>query len=203
MFSHGIAIDKLAGRTQQRLKIRFARLVVYVISSAIVSLRIKMKHSAGYPRGHAEMRAVIQRVSRASVVMNGETVGGIEGGLLVLLGVGQMDTPEDAIQLARKTAHLRIFDDLDGKMNRSVLDVHGKLLVISQFTLYADCRKGRRPSFVDAARPEMAKPLYEAYIAEVRRQGVPVETGMFQTVMDVALVNHGPVTIILDSQQLS
>jgi D-aminoacyl-tRNA deacylase len=148
------------------------------------------------------MRAVIQRVSRASVVLHGETVGGIEDGLLVLLGVGQMDTPEDAIQLARKTAHLRIFDDLDGKMNRSVLDVRGKILVISQFTLYADCRKGRRPSFVDAARPEMAKPLYEAFIAEVRRQGVPVETGMFQTVMDVALVNHGPVTIILDSQQL-
>jgi D-tyrosyl-tRNA(Tyr) deacylase len=149
------------------------------------------------------MRAVIQRVSCASVVMNGETVGGIEGGLLVLLGVGQMDTPEDAIQLARKTAHLRIFDDLDGKMNRSVLDVHGKMLIISQFTLYADCRKGRRPSFVEAARPEMAKPLYEAFLAEVRRQGVPVETGTFQTVMDVALVNHGPVTIILDSQQLS
>jgi D-tyrosyl-tRNA(Tyr) deacylase len=148
------------------------------------------------------MRAVIQRVSRASVVLHGETVGGIEDGLLVLLGVGQMDTPEDAIQLARKTAHLRIFDDLDGKMNRSVLDVRGKILVISQFTLYADCRKGRRPSFVDAARPEMAKPLYEAFVAEVRRQGVPVETGMFQTVMDVALVNHGPVTIILDSQQL-
>jgi D-tyrosyl-tRNA(Tyr) deacylase len=135
--------------------------------------------------------------------MYGETVGGIEGGLLVLLGVGQMDTPEDAIQLARKTAHLRIFDDLDGKMNRSVLDVHGKMLIISQFTLYADCRKGRRPSFVEAARPEMAKPLYEAFLAEVRRQGVPVETGTFQTVMDVALVNHGPVTIILDSQQLS
>jgi D-aminoacyl-tRNA deacylase len=149
------------------------------------------------------MRAVIQRVSRASVVMNGEAVGGIDGGLLVLLGVGQMDTPEDAIQLARKTAHLRIFDDPDGKMNRSVLEVHGQMLVISQFTLYADCRKGRRPSFVDAARPEMAKPLYEAFLAEVRRQGVPVATGTFQTVMDVALVNHGPVTIILDSQQLS
>jgi D-aminoacyl-tRNA deacylase len=161
-----------------------------------------MRHPAGYPRGRGEMRAVIQRVSRASVVLHGETVGGIEDGLLVLLGVGQMDTPEDAIQLARKTVHLRIFDDLDGKMNRSVLDVRGKILVISQFTLYADCRKGRRPSFVDAARPEMAKPLYEAFIAEVRRQGVPVETGMFQTVMDVALVNHGPVTIILDSQQL-
>jgi D-aminoacyl-tRNA deacylase len=149
------------------------------------------------------MRAVIQRVSQASVVVNGETVGVIDHGLLVLLGVWQMDTPEDAIQLARKTAHLRIFEDADGKMNRSVLEVQGKMLVISQFTLYADCRRGRRPSFVDAAGPEMAKPLYEAFLAEVRRQGVPAEAGAFQTLMDVALVNHGPVTIILDSQQLS
>jgi D-tyrosyl-tRNA(Tyr) deacylase len=135
--------------------------------------------------------------------VNGETVGGIDHGLVVLLGVWQMDTPEDAIQLARKSAHLRIFDDAEGKLNRSVLEIHGKMLVISQFTLYADCRRGRRPSFVDAARPEMAKPLYEAFVAEVRRQGVPVETGEFQTLMDVALVNRGPVTIILDSQQLS
>ena len=147
------------------------------------------------------MRAVIQRVSRASVAVNGETAGGIDHGLLVFLGVWQMDTPEDAIQLARKTAHLRIFDDADGKLNRSVLEVRGQMLVISQFTLYGDCRKGRRPSFVEAARPEMAKPLYEAFVAEARRQGVPVETGAFQTLMDVALINRGPVTIILDSQQ--
>ena len=149
------------------------------------------------------MRAVIQRVARASVAVHGETVGAIDHGLLVLLGVGQMDTPEDAIQLARKTVHLRIFDDADGKLNRSVLEIRGQMLVISQFTLYADCRKGRRPSFVEAARPEVAKPLYEAFIAEVRRQGVPVEIGAFQTLMDVALVNRGPVTIILDSQELS
>jgi D-aminoacyl-tRNA deacylase len=149
------------------------------------------------------MRAVIQRVSQASVTVNGEMVAAIDQGLLVLLGVWQMDTPEDAIQLARKTAHLRIFDDADGKLNRSVLEVRGKLLVVSQFTLYADCRKGRRPSFVDAARPEMAKALYEAFVAEIRRQGVPVQTGEFQALMDVALVNRGPVTIILDSQQLS
>ena len=148
------------------------------------------------------MRAVIQRVARASVAVHGETVGAIDHGLLVLLGVGQMDTPEDAIQLARKTVHLRIFDDADGKLNRSVLEVRGQMLVVSQFTLYADCRKGRRPSFVEAARPEMAKPLYEAFVAEVRRQGVPVEIGAFQTLMDVALVNRGPVTIILDSQEL-
>jgi D-tyrosyl-tRNA(Tyr) deacylase len=146
------------------------------------------------------MRAVIQRVARASVVVHGETVGAIDHGLLVLLGVGQMDTPEDAIQLARKAVHLRIFDDTDGKLNRSVLETRGQMLVISQFTLYADCRKGRRPSFVEAARPEMAKPLYEVFVAEARRQGVPVEIGAFQTLMDVALVNRGPVTIILDSQ---
>jgi D-tyrosyl-tRNA(Tyr) deacylase len=148
------------------------------------------------------MRAVIQRVSQASVSIHGETLSAIADGLLVLVGVWEMDTPEDAIQLARKTVHLRIFDDADGKLNRSILEVHGKMLVISQFTLYADCRKGRRPSFVDAARPEIAKPLYEAFVGEVRRQGVPVETGEFQTLMDVALVNRGPVTIILDSQQL-
>jgi D-aminoacyl-tRNA deacylase len=154
-------------------------------------------------RSQVEMRVVIQRVSQASVSTNGETIGAIDHGLLVLLGVWQMDTPEDAIQLARKTAHLRIFDDAEGKLNRSILEVQGHMLVISQFTLYADCRKGRRPSFVDAARPEIAKPLYEAFVGEVRRQGVPVETGEFQTLMDVALVNRGPVTIILDSQPLA
>jgi D-aminoacyl-tRNA deacylase len=148
------------------------------------------------------MRAVVQRVARASVAVDGETVGAIDHGLLVLLGVGQMDTPEDAVQLARKAAHLRIFDDADGKLNRSVLEVRGQMLVISQFTLYADCRKGRRPSFVEAARPESAKLLYEVFVAEARRQGVPVQTGEFQTLMDVALVNRGPVTLILDSQQL-
>jgi len=110
------------------------------------------------------MRAVIQRVARASVAVHGETVGAIDHGLLVLLGVGQMDTPEDAIQLARKTAHLRIFDDADGKLNRSVLEVRGQMMVVSQFTLYADCRKGRRPSFGEAGRPEMDKTLYEAFV---------------------------------------
>ncbi len=149
------------------------------------------------------MRAVIQRVSQASASVNGATVGAIDHGLLVLLGVWQLDTPEDAIQLARKTAHLRIFDDAEGKLNRSILEVRGEMLVISQFTLYADCRKGRRPSFVDAARPEIAKPLYEAFVGEARRQGVRVEKGEFQTLMDVALVNRGPVTIILDTQQLA
>jgi D-aminoacyl-tRNA deacylase len=148
------------------------------------------------------MRAVIQRVTQASVLVQGATVGAIDHGLLVLVGVGQLDTPEDAVQLARKIVHLRIFDDADGKLNRSVVEVRGQIMVVSQFTLYADCRKGRRPSFVEAARPEMAKNLYEAFVAEVRRQGVPVEIGAFQTLMDVALVNHGPVTVILDSQEL-
>lgn len=148
------------------------------------------------------MRAVIQRVSQASVSINGEPVASIGPGLLVLLGVWQMDTPEDAVQLARKIVHLRIFDDAEGKLNRSLVETRGHMLVVSQFTLYADCRKGRRPSFVEAARPEVAKTLYEAFAAEVRHQGVAVQLGEFQTAMDVALVNRGPVTIILDSQHL-
>jgi D-tyrosyl-tRNA(Tyr) deacylase len=149
------------------------------------------------------MRAVIQRVSRAAVSVNGQCLAAIEHGCVVLLGVWHMDTTEDATQLARKIAHLRIFDDAAGKLNQSILEVHGTMLVISQFTLYADCRKGRRPSFVDAAPPEVARPLYEVFVAEVRRQGVTVTTGEFQALMDVELVNRGPVTIILDSQQLS
>lgn len=148
------------------------------------------------------MRAVIQRVSQAAVSVNGQQKCAIAGGLLVLLGVWQMDTPEDATHLARKVVHLRIFDDSEGKLNRSLLEAQGEMLVVSQFTLYADCRRGRRPSFIDAARPELAAPLYEAFVAEVRRQGVLVETGEFQSLMDVTLVNHGPVTLILDSQQL-
>jgi D-aminoacyl-tRNA deacylase len=149
------------------------------------------------------MRAVVQRVSRAAVSVNGQRMADIEHGLVVLLGVWHMDTTEDATQLARKIVHLRIFDDAEGKLNRSILEVRGSMLVISQFTLYADSRKGRRPSFVDAARPEAAKPLYEVFVAEARRHGVPVMTGEFQALMDVELVNRGPVTIILDSQQLS
>ena len=148
------------------------------------------------------MRVVIQRVSEASVAVNGERVATMAQGLLVLLGVWQMDTPEDAVQLARKIVHLRIFEDAEGKLNRSLLETRGHMLVVSQFTLYADYRKGRRPSFVEAARPDVAKMLYEAFVAEVRHQGVPVQMGEFQTVMDVALVNRGPVTIIMDSQQL-
>ena len=148
------------------------------------------------------MRAVIQRVARASVSANGHTLATIGPGLVVLLGVWQMDTPEDATHLASKIAHLRIFDDAEGKLNRSLVEVRGDMLVVSQFTLYADCRKGRRPSFVEAARPELAKPLYEIFASEVRRIGVPVQTGEFQALMELELLNQGPVTLVLDTQQM-
>lgn len=147
------------------------------------------------------MRVVLQRVAQASVSVHDQKRAAIGPGLLVLLGVGQMDTPEDAVHLANKIAHLRIFDDAEGKLNRSLLEIHGEMLVVSQFTLYADSRKGRRPSFIEAARPEMAAALYEAFVAQVRRTGVSVQTGEFQTIMDVALINQGPVTILLDSQE--
>ena len=148
------------------------------------------------------MRAVIQRVSRARVTVAGEVTGEIGRGLLVLLGVAQTDTQDDAVTLAAKTVGLRIFEDPDGKMNLSVGEIGGGLLVVSQFTLLGDCRKGRRPSFIEAARPEVAEPLYRAFCAECQGQGIPVETGRFQQHMDVELVNDGPVTLLLDSQRL-
>lgn len=147
------------------------------------------------------MRAVVQRVSRASVTVAGEVVGRIEKGLLVLLGVAEGDTQGDVIYLASKIVGLRIFEDDEGKMNRSVLEVGGRMLVVSQFTLLGDCRKGRRPSFIEAARPERAVELYRGFVAEVQGQGVAVETGRFQEHMDVELVNDGPVTLLLDSRQ--
>jgi D-tyrosyl-tRNA(Tyr) deacylase len=145
------------------------------------------------------MRAVIQRVSRASVTVGGEVVGRIDRGLLVLLGVTHSDTPAHAVWLAEKAVGLRIFNDADGKMNLGLTDVGGAVLVVSQFTLYGDAQKGRRPSFVAAARPEQAVPLYEAFVNGIRALGVPVETGRFGATMDVELVNDGPVTLILDS----
>jgi len=148
------------------------------------------------------MRAVVQRVRRAAVVIDGETVASIEGGLLVLLGVTTTDTPDDVQWLADKIANLRIFNDEAGKMNRSVADVGGSLLVVSQFTLYGDCRKGRRPSFVAAAQPDLAVPLYEAFVNALRSLGLPVRTGRFGAMMQVELVNDGPVTIILDTKEL-
>lgn len=145
------------------------------------------------------MRAVLQRVSRAKVTVDGEITGDIGQGILVLLGVGAGDTDADATYLVEKTVNLRIFSDDEGKMNRSVLDVGGGLLVVSQFTLYADARKGRRPSYIGAAAPDEANRLYEVYVAEARKHLSTVETGRFQAMMDVELVNDGPVTILLDT----
>lgn len=145
------------------------------------------------------MRAVLQRVSRASVIIEGETVGFVGRGLLVLLGVAPADTAAEARWLAEKVAGLRVFNDEAGKMNLDVTDVGGALLVVSQFTLLGDCRKGRRPSFIGAAPPEIAIPLYEAFINALRGLGLPVQTGRFGAMMQVELVNDGPVTLILDT----
>jgi D-tyrosyl-tRNA(Tyr) deacylase len=145
------------------------------------------------------MRAVIQRVASASVTVEGQVVGAIGAGLLVLLGVGQGDTEADADYLAEKIAHLRIFEDAEGKMNVSLLETGGGALVISQFTLYGDARKGRRPSFSSAAPPDEADRLYQYCCSRLHALGVPVEMGVFQAHMAVALVNDGPVTILLES----
>lgn len=147
------------------------------------------------------MRAVLQRVSRAKVTVAGEITGSIERGLLVLLGVEQDDTEEDARVLADRTIGLRIFDDEAGKMNLSVRDIGGSVLVVSQFTLLGDCRKGRRPSFIDAAPPDRADELYRLYVATIAAQNIPTATGKFRTMMEVELVNDGPVTLLLDSRK--
>ena len=143
------------------------------------------------------MRIVVQRVTRASVTVDGEVVGAIAHGLLVLLGIATDDTPEDVDRLAGKVARLRIFEASDGKFDRSVLDVGGEILVVSQFTLLADTAKGNRPGFSDAARPEVAKPLVERFCAALSGHGVSVATGVFGARMSVELVNDGPVTIVL------
>ena len=145
------------------------------------------------------MRAVVQRVSRAKVTVNGEITGGIAHGILVLLGVGYGDTRTDADYLADKTIGLRIFEDSDGKMNLSVVDVKGAMLAVSQFTLYGDVRRGKRPSFDAAAPPQLARELYEYFVEKIRAAGLRCETGRFQEMMKVELVNEGPVTILLDS----
>ncbi len=149
------------------------------------------------------MRAVLQRVRRAKVTVEGEATGEIGAGWLVLLGVAPDDNQKQVEWLADKIANLRAFADDDGKMNRSVLDVGGSVLAVSQFTLYADCRKGRRPSFVGAALPAVAEPLYEAFVIALKALGVPVATGRFAADMQVELVNDGPVTIVLDSEVAS
>jgi D-tyrosyl-tRNA(Tyr) deacylase len=146
------------------------------------------------------MRAVIQRVKSSSVTVKNEVVGEIGKGLLVLLGVATSDSIDDAEYLADKIVNLRIFEDEDHKLNRSLIDIGGKMLVVSQFTLLGDCKKGRRPSFVRAASPNLAMELYQQFVESVRRKGVPVKTGQFQTTMEVSLVNDGPVTLIVESK---
>ena len=147
------------------------------------------------------MRAVVQRVKRASVKVGSEIVGEIEAGILLLLGVADNDSEADAIYLLDKTLNLRIFDDSDGKMNRSLLDTGDGLLVVSQFTLYGDTRRGRRPSYISAAGPEEANRLYEFFVVEARKQIPNVATGRFQAMMDVELINDGPVTLLFDSEK--
>jgi len=148
------------------------------------------------------MRVVLQRVKRAEVRVDGQLVGRIGPGLLVLVGIASVDTPASGKALAEKIANLRIFDDPQGRMNRSLLETGGAVLCVSQFTLYGDCRKGRRPSYDRAASPEAARSLYEAFVESLRALGVPVETSQFQAMMDVELVNDGPVTLLLDSEKL-
>jgi len=147
------------------------------------------------------MRAVIQRVKSAEVSVDGRVSGKIEKGLLLLLGVGKGDSENDVSFLTSKIPELRIFEDESGKFNLSLKEIGGEMLVVSQFTLYADCRKGRRPSFTDAEEPETAKYLYEKFISRLRDRGITVQTGEFQAKMEVHLINDGPVTLILDSKQ--
>jgi D-tyrosyl-tRNA(Tyr) deacylase len=148
------------------------------------------------------MRCVVQRVSEASVAVNGETVGAVGPGLMVLIGVSTEDTDTDLKYMTEKVPNLRIFDDENGVMNRSVLDVGGEILAVSQFTLYGDARGGRRPSYIRAAKPEEANAMYERLVEAWRAKGIHVETGIFRTDMKVSLVNDGPVTILLDSEKV-
>ena len=147
------------------------------------------------------MRAVVQRVSSARVIVDGHVTGEITSGFLILLGVGRNDTPGVAVSMAEKIANLRIFEDDDGKMNRSLLETKGQALVVSQFTLYGDARGQRRPSFIAAAPPEQANEVYQQFGEALRRLGIVVGTGVFQAMMSVELVNEGPVTILLDSEK--
>ena len=163
-----------------------------------LGIGVGTKNGAG---GQTSMRAVVQRVSRSRVTVDGEVTGEIGKGFLVLLGVADGDTAADASLLAEKIVGLRVFEDAEGKMNLSLADVGGAMLVVSQFTLLGDCRKGRRPSFIAAARPEVARELYEAFVSAVRRQEIVAATGRFQAHMDVELVNDGPVTLLLDSRK--
>ncbi|MDM8517150.1 D-aminoacyl-tRNA deacylase [Desulfobacterales bacterium HSG16] len=146
------------------------------------------------------MKAVVQRVSQSSVVIDDRQISNIGMGLLVLLGVSETDSEKDADWLSAKIVNLRIFEDDTGKMNRSLVDINGEMLVVSQFTLYGDCKKGRRPSFVHAAGPEKANMLYEYFVDKIRQKNIPVQTGKFGAMMEVSLLNHGPVTLIVESR---
>jgi len=148
------------------------------------------------------MRAVVQRVAKGNVEVEGNIVGSIEKGLVVLLGVSEKDTKDDVAYMADKILNLRVFDDEEGKMNFSLLDVKGELLVVSQFTIYGDCRKGRRPNYMAAAKPEIADALYNDLVMHCRAQNVKTETGVFQADMKVSIINDGPVTIIIDSEKI-
>lgn len=149
------------------------------------------------------MKVVLQRVKNASVTVEGEVTGAIDHGLLLLVGFKEGDTKEDLRYLAEKVVHLRIFEDESGKMNHSLLDVKGSILSVSQFTLYGDCRKGRRPNFIRSAKPEVAEPLYRRFNEILKSYGVPVETGVFGAMMEVSFTNDGPVTFILESKEAS
>jgi len=145
------------------------------------------------------MKAVVQRVKESSVTVEGKRISSIGKGLLVLLGVAEGDGEKEAVYLADKIANLRIFEDENGKMNRSLIDIRGEMLVVSQFTLLGDCRKGRRPSFIQAAGPEKANDLYEYFVSKIREMNIAVQTGQFRAMMDVALINDGPVTLIVEN----
>jgi D-aminoacyl-tRNA deacylase len=147
------------------------------------------------------MRSVVQRVSRAKVTINNKIVGEIGHGVVVLLGIHASDTVQEIKWMADKIINLRIFEDHEEKMNNSLFDIHGEMLIVSQFTLYGDCRKGRRPGYSGAARPEIAKPLYEQFVKYIKDKGITTATGEFQAMMDVALVNNGPVTLLIDSDK--
>ena len=147
------------------------------------------------------MRAVVQRVKKGRITVDGQTIGQIDKGIVLFLGVGKDDGEDDLQYTLEKVLNLRIFEDENGKMNRSLIDVGGELLVVSQFTLYGDCRKGRRPSFTDAAPPDHAESFYERFVALARERGIPTKTGRFAAMMDVELVNHGPVTMMIDSRK--
>ncbi len=144
------------------------------------------------------MKVVVQRVSKSSVKVDGKIVGQIDHGLNILIGLAASDSEDQLRWMAEKCVNLRIFEDAEGKMNRSLLEIGGAILAISQFTLYGDCRKGRRPSFIDAAPPEIAEPLYQRFVELLREQGIPVQTGIFGAMMDVEIHNDGPVTLLIE-----